>query len=164
MNVKKLALSVAVFGTLHLVFGEEAKTQEESAIVEAVQAMFDAMEDRDAAAFENITLPQLRFVAVLSGDSTVTRATSREVLIDQIGSTTRNDWRERMFDPEVRISGPVATVWTNYDFYSGGEFSHCGVDSFQLFKIGGGWKIAEVAYTVVRERDVCSTRLGRQVQ
>ena len=33
---------------------------------------------------------------------------------------------ERMFDPEVRVSGDLAMVWTAYDFYVGDEFSHCG--------------------------------------
>ena len=34
------------------------------------------------------------------------------------------------------MSDRLATVWVKYAFYAGGEFSHCGVDAFQLFKVG----------------------------
>jgi hypothetical protein len=54
---------------------------------------------------------------------------------------------ERMWDPEVRIDGPVATVWAPYDFYSATEFSHCGTDAFQLAKTADGWKVAMISYT-----------------
>ena len=63
---------------------------------------------------------------------------------------------ERMWDPEVRIDGPVATFWTAYDFYRGLEFSHCGTDAFQLAKTPDGWKVAAVSYTVQMPPD-CST-------
>jgi hypothetical protein len=59
---------------------------------------------------------------------------------------------ERMWDPEVRVHGPLATVWTKYDFHNDGAFSHCGVDSFQLVKTAEGWKIAGAAYTVERTK------------
>ena len=63
---------------------------------------------------------------------------------------------ERMWDPEVRVDGPVATLWAPYDFYRGTEFSHCGTDAFQLAKTGGIWKVVLVSYTVQRPPD-CST-------
>jgi hypothetical protein len=57
---------------------------------------------------------------------------------------------ERMWSPEVRVHGPVATVWTPYDFYVDGEFSHCGVNVFTLVRADGRWQVAGVAYTVER--------------
>ena len=63
---------------------------------------------------------------------------------------------KRMWDPEVRIDGPVATLWTAYAFYCGLEFSHCGTDAFQLAKTPDGWKVAAVSYTVQMPPD-CST-------
>jgi hypothetical protein len=60
-------------------------------------------------------------------------------------------WNERMFAPEVRIDGSLATVWTEYDFSLGDKFSHCGVDAFQLLKTSAGWKIVALADTARRE-------------
>ena len=51
-------------------------------------------------------------------------------------------------NPEVRLHGTVATVWTPYDFWIDGKFSHCGIDAFDLVKTASGWKIAGVVFTV----------------
>lgn len=55
---------------------------------------------------------------------------------------------ERGFDGEARVSGRLATVWLPYDLYVDGAWSHCGVDTFTLLKVGDGWRIASLAYTV----------------
>jgi hypothetical protein len=57
---------------------------------------------------------------------------------------------ERMWDPEVRIQGAIAAVWTRYDFHRDGKFSHCGTDAFNLVKTAEGWKIASAMWTVER--------------
>ncbi len=57
---------------------------------------------------------------------------------------------ERMFDPVVEVSGSLATVWAPYDFYIDGEFTHCGVDLFQLVRGDAGWKIRDLVYTVLQ--------------
>ena len=41
----------------------------------------------------------------------------------------------------LKVDGPLAIVWTPYNFYYNGKFSHCGVNSFQLVRISGEWKI-----------------------
>jgi len=48
---------------------------------------------------------------------------------------------ERINFDMVRTDGPLATAWTPYKFYYKGNFSHCGVDSYQLVRINGIWKI-----------------------
>ncbi len=55
---------------------------------------------------------------------------------------------ERMFDPEVRISGDLAMVWTPYDFYIGDEFSHCGADALTLARsTANSWTIIALSWT-----------------
>ena len=54
---------------------------------------------------------------------------------------------ERMFDPEVRVSGDLAMVWTPYDFYVGDEFSHCGADAVLLSRSGDSWTIVALSWT-----------------
>ena len=75
-----------------------------------------------------------------------TRRTSRDDFAANIARQT-TPMIERMWDPEVRIDGPVATLWTAYDFYRGAEFSHCGTDAFQLAKTAEGWKVVVISYT-----------------
>ncbi len=53
----------------------------------------------------------------------------------------KNAADERISFDMVKIDGPLATAWTPYKFYLNGQFSHCGVNSFQLVRINGQWKI-----------------------
>ncbi|MFM7840088.1 MAG: hypothetical protein ACKO6K_11000 [Chitinophagaceae bacterium] len=41
----------------------------------------------------------------------------------------------------VHLDGDLASVWTPYRFFRSGQFSHCGVNSFQLVRGEKGWKI-----------------------
>lgn len=72
---------------------------------------------------------------------------------DVAAGTPEADLVERGFEPEVRISGPMAMVWLPYDFYGDGEWSHCGVDVFTLLRTGEGWRIATITYSVLQPPD-----------
>ena len=48
---------------------------------------------------------------------------------------------EKLLAIIVQQSDNLAAVWTPYVFYLDGELSHCGVNSFQLVKVGPSWKI-----------------------
>jgi hypothetical protein len=56
-----------------------------------------------------------------------------------------------MWNPEVRVRGDIATIWTPDDFWIDGEFSHCGTDSFHLIRSPEGWRITSGLYTVERK-------------
>lgn len=58
-------------------------------------------------------------------------------------------------EPTVMIRGPIAVVWGEFDFHADGEFSHCGVNSVDLVKVDGQWKIANWMWTT--ERVGCPT-------
>ena len=121
----------------------DAQSDEERAVIAAAQAVFDAMEALDANAFRNAVVPDGFLLSVGPG---TTRRTTRDDFAANIARQTR-PMIERMWDPEVRIDGPVATVWAAYDFYSASDFSHCGTDAFQLVKTAEGWKVVVISYT-----------------
>ena len=58
-------------------------------------------------------------------------------------------------EPIILIRGPIAVIWGEYEFWIDGEFSHCGVDSADLVKIDGEWKVANFMWTV--EKEDCPT-------
>ena len=70
-----------------------------------------------------------------------------------VGQAKKDSLDERISFDAVLIDGPLAVVWTPYKFYYAGNFSHCGVNSFQLVKIGGEWKIQYLIDT--RRRQGC---------
>lgn len=66
---------------------------------------------------------------------------------EQRAAVVEADFVERGFDPTVLISGPIAAVWYPYDFYEDGEWSHCGVDIFNLVRTNDGWRIASMIWS-----------------
>lgn len=56
-------------------------------------------------------------------------------------------FEERLLKFNTQIDGAMAHVWTPYEFYIDGKLSHHGVNSFQLYKDNGSWKIIYVVDT-----------------
>lgn len=124
---------------------------ERDAVLKTVQAFFDTMTAGDVEGARKILQPQGRFHAMRMRDAKPdVRAFSNEEYFAtlQTQAATKQQMRERMWNPEVRIHGLIATVWTQYDFWIGGKFSHCGIDAFDLIKTEEGWKLAGGVYTV----------------
>ena len=53
-------------------------------------------------------------------------------------------WEEKLLDYKVQIDGNLAHVWTPYEFWFNGNFSHCGANAFTLAKTEEGWKIVHL--------------------
>lgn len=66
---------------------------------------------------------------------------------EQREAVTDADLVERGFAPAVMISGPIAMVWYPYDLYSNGEWSHCGIDIFNMVRTNDGWRIAAMLWS-----------------
>ena len=63
-------------------------------------------------------------------------------------------FEEKLLDFSIQVDGNMANVWTPYEFWYQGKFSHCGVNSFQLFYDDGNWKIIYLIDT--RRQDDCN--------
>jgi hypothetical protein len=65
-----------------------------------------------------------------------------------IGTPHPEAYNEPIWNLKIEVDGNFAQAWTDYAFYIGKTFSHCGVDAFQLFKGSDGkWKIFHLADT-----------------
>jgi hypothetical protein len=118
------------------------------AVMAVVQQFFDTMTAKDIDGARDILVPQGRFhVMDLSKPKSEPRSFSNEEYLAQL-QASQQTMRERMWSPEVRVHGPIATMWAPYDFWIDGKLSHCGVDAFDLIRTAGGWKIAGGAYTI----------------
>jgi len=45
----------------------------------------------------------------------------------------------------------LAVVWTPYEFWLDGKRSHCGIDTFNLVKVDGNWRVANAMWTIEPE-------------
>ena len=73
---------------------------------------------------------------------------------DFVSHLKKDSADERIHFEAIKIDGPLAIVWTPYNFYHNGKFSHCGVNSFQLVRFDGIWKIQYLIDT--RRRTGCN--------
>lgn len=64
-----------------------------------------------------------------------------------------DNYDEKILSYKILVDGNLASVWTPYEFYNKGKFSHCGVNSFQLFNNNGNWEIIYLIDT--RRRNGC---------
>jgi hypothetical protein len=122
-----------------------------TAVIAAVQAVLDAINEADPDLLRAVMLPGARIVATGRGpasSSTVDQMARRLAEPEQ-------RFMERMWGPQVAIDGPIASVWVPYDFYLDGEFSHCGVDAFHLIETDGEWRVQDLIYSV-RQPPACT--------
>ena len=121
-----------------------AATPEEQAVLASVQAMFDGMAKRDAAAIKEPTLPGGMMVLMRDGKPT---QMTFEAFADRVGKPGTTQIEERIHDPLVRIDNDLAMVWAPFEFLIDGKVDHCGTDLFNLVRKDGKWLIASVADT-----------------
>ena len=149
--MRKITLLIAF-----LAFGFQAPAQTEAEQIEAViKSMFDGMRaknaDQVAAAFAPDALMQTIQVKP-EGNQVASNAVAD--FVKRIASTpAETNLDERILDYQIKVDGAMASAWTPYRFYVNGNFSHCGVNSFQLVKMAEGWKIVYIIDT--RRKEPC---------
>ncbi|GIS78705.1 MAG: hypothetical protein CM1200mP14_02710 [Gammaproteobacteria bacterium] len=115
-------------------------------ILATVQGVFDALAG-DASKLSEVMMPDVIMRSnSIEEDGSVTSSTST-VQDFEIGYLEWIDNGRAYVRFEVMVSGPIATVWTPYDFYTGGEFSHCGIDVVTLLHTQEGWQIMSLDWT-----------------
>ncbi len=50
-------------------------------------------------------------------------------------------FQEKLTSFSIQVDRTMANAWVGYEFWLNGEFSHCGINSFQLVNFDGEWKI-----------------------
>jgi hypothetical protein len=133
-----------------------AGAAEKDPVVAAVENLFRAMAAHDEAALRALLTPAGRVLAVREGKLS---EASHEDFIARIAAS-KETLLERMWNPEVRLDGGLATLWAPYDFHRGAKLSHCGFDSVTLVKTTEGWRIAGIAYTVTGAARCAPSPLG----
>jgi hypothetical protein len=118
-------------------------TKEEQAVMAPINAMFDGMAKRDAAAIKKPLLPGGGMVLMRDGKPT---QMTFDAFADAVGKPGKQI-EERIHDPLVRIDNDLAVVWAPFDFLVDGKVDHCGTDLFNLVRADGKWLIASVADT-----------------
>jgi hypothetical protein len=128
-----------------------AQTSARDSVLSTMERVFDAMRARDTTGLRTAFDSTARLIGVPDSAARPTRPrTVSQFLGDIAHAPSDRAFDERMYDPEVRVDGPIAQLWTYYTFREGKTFSHCGTDAITLMRSGGGWRIVNWIWTVRR--------------
>lgn len=117
----------------------------EKEIIKPIENLFNAMKSADSLGVKNAFSGSA--IMQTFGKNQEIRTDKVEDFAKQVGASQVGDLDERFSISKILVDGNMASVWVPYQFYYKGNFSHCGVNSFQLAKINNDWKIQYIIDT-----------------
>jgi len=128
-----------------------AQNTSEKEIVKPIETLFNAMKSADSLGVKNAFSGSAMMQTF--GKNQEIRTDKVEDFAKQVGASQAGDLDERFTISKILVDGNMASVWVPYQFYYKGNFSHCGVNSFQLAKLNNEWKIQYIIDT--RRKENC---------
>ncbi len=146
-----------VFLLILLIGGYSYSTAQstEDSVKNAVNLLFEGMKNSDPLLLKKAFCDSaiLQTIGRNKEGKTIIRNEKIDAFAESVSKAPKGALDERIQFETIKIDGPLAIVWTPYKFYYDGKFSHCGVNSFQLVRINGEWRIQYLIDT--RRREGC---------
>ena len=144
--MKKIVVVVLFFSSF--CFGQESKNQE---IEKPIRDLFLGMKNADAELLKS-AFAETAILQTITKDGVV-KTDSIPDFASSISKASKGDLDERITIESIHIDGDLASIFTPYQFYYKGKFSHCGANSFQLVRQNNSWKIQYIIDT--RRKENC---------
>ena len=140
LSVKKIIFLALIFVNISAF----AQTGNSNTPKKLVTEFFVAFHAQDTVTLKTLANEGARLESVsidAEGNTKLTRGDYSKFLKGIASIPADATFEEKLHEFRVEENGPLATVTTPYSFYYNGTFSHCGVNTFQLVKLHGEWKI-----------------------
>jgi len=155
MSHKVFTLSAATFFLIAGFAGYDAKygsgygNDDPEIIEQTILRLFDGMREGDGEKVKSVFTENalMQSVSMTEDGETNLRTGSLDDFVKAVGTERDDIWDEKIGSLTVHIDLPMASVWVPYKFYRGDTFSHCGVNSFQMIKKRGEWRIFYIVDT-----------------
>jgi hypothetical protein len=133
----------------------DAQTAEDS-VKAVVKQLFDGMKNSDAAMIRSSFADSaiLQSISRNKEGKTIILDENLDEFAQSVSRIKKGAADEQIVFESIKIDGPLAMIWAPYKFYFDGNFSHCGVDCFQVVRINGAWKIQYLIDT--RRKQPCN--------
>ena len=148
--------SIILIITLIFALSLNAQMTEKEKVKETVIEFFDAFHKQDTTLLKAMAKGNIKLqsISVNKEGETVLTESDYFQFIHNIASIPKDrTFEEKILDFTINIDGNMANAWTPYEFWYQEKLSHCGVNSFQLMKEEGKWKIIYLVDT--RKREGC---------
>lgn len=117
--------------------------------------MFEGMKNSDTNVLRSVFAEAAILQTIVQSKEGKTQVRSEDVsgFVTSIGKLPKGSADERITFDVIKVDAALAIAWTPYKFYFNGQLYHCGVNSFQLVRLEGKWKIQYIIDT--RRRENC---------
>ena len=133
-----------------------AQEGEETEVQQTIEAFFEAFHAKDSVLMSKKISDEIIIQSI--GTNTDGKAVIRtedfgKFFNGLVSIPDSISFQEKILSFNIQVDGKMANAWTPYEFWYNGVFSHCGVNSFQLFKDEGVWRIIYLIDT--RRKEGC---------
>lgn len=120
-----------------------------------INSMFLAMKTSDTSLLKICFTDSaiLQTVAVKKDGSTKIKTETVKDFVAQMATIASGAADEQIQFGNINIDGALANVWTPYQFYFNGKFSHCGANNFIMVRTNNKWLIQYIIDT--RRKNGC---------
>lgn len=146
-TMKKLLSCVVLFvaGAMGYSQGPSlANEKTENQVKQVIETFFDGFHKQDSTIIKATVADGI--VLQTTGRSpegkTLFRTEEFSKFLKSIASIPESTkFEEKLTSFSIQVDRTMANAWVGYEFWLDGEFSHCGINSFQLVNFDGEWKI-----------------------
>jgi hypothetical protein len=161
-------LTISIFLILIHFASSYAQSTAENAVMKPIKNLFEGMQKGDSSMVRGAFSKTVTMATIgtdKNGNPFIKHETSINDFLKAVGTPHAEVYNEMIWDEKILIDGNFAQVWTNYAFYLGKKFSHCGVDAFHLVKGNDGdWRIFHLADTRQKENCKIPSKISKQFE
>ncbi|BFP43554.1 nuclear transport factor 2 family protein [Flavobacteriaceae bacterium GF1] len=121
-----------------------AQDAEREAVKNVVEGFFEAFHKQDSLGMKSFVGDNvvLQTTGRNKEGKTMLRTTPIGKLYESIVSIPDSvSFEEKLTSWNIQVDRTMANAWVGYEFWLNGNFSHCGINSFQMVDFDGEWKI-----------------------
>lgn len=140
---------------------QQGGNNEKEVVKEVVKTFFEGFHEQDSLLIKTVVHQDVMMQSIgknKTGEVVLSEQDFGSFLKSICAISETTSFEEKIKNYEVKMDGKMANVWTPYSFYINDSLSHCGTNSFQLFKRNGVWKIFYIVDT--RDREDCGEKRG----
>jgi len=139
--MKKVISLVLCFISFAVVTAQE---DEKAAVKKVVETFFEGFHKQDSVLMKSVLADDvvLQTTGRNKEGKTLFSNEKIEKLITSITSIPDSvSFEEKLISWSIQVDRTMANAWVGYEFWINGNFSHCGINSFQMVNFDGDWKI-----------------------
>jgi hypothetical protein len=141
--LKKISLSIIILLIPVISIGQEFEKEK---IKSVVKTFFEGFHKKDSLLLSSVLEKSfhLNSTSFKENEGILRNINGSNFISAVISRPDSPSWKEKLFSYDIKIDGPLANVWVEYEFFIDNKLNHCGVNSIHLLKKKSGWKIFNI--------------------